>query len=117
MRDVTLKGRAKRMRREATGPERLLWSRLRADQLRGAKFRRQVVIGPYIADFACRTPVMLVVELDGETHATQEEYDAMRTCFLESRGYRVLRFSNDDVMSNIDGVLTSIAEALPPSLL
>jgi very-short-patch-repair endonuclease len=114
LRNQTLIGRAKRMRREATAPERLLWSRLRADQLLGARFRRQVVIGPYIADFACRTPVMLVVELDGGTHATQEGYDAERTRFLESRGYRVLRFSNRDVMSNTDGVLTAIAEALPP---
>jgi very-short-patch-repair endonuclease len=115
MRDRTLIGRAKRMRREATEPERLLWSRLRADQLLGTKFRRQVVIGPYIADFACRTPVMLVVELDGETHATQQGYDAERTRFMESRGYHVLRFANHDVMANMDGVLTAIAEALPLS--
>jgi very-short-patch-repair endonuclease len=117
MRSEKLLNRAKRMRREATGPEQLVWSQLRADQLYGAKFRRQVVIGPYIADFACRTPVMLVVELDGDTHATQQEYDAERTRCLESRGYRVLRFTNHEVMSNIDGVLTAIAEILPPPLL
>jgi very-short-patch-repair endonuclease len=58
------------MRREATTPERALWACLKSDQLLGAKFRRQAVIGPYIADFACRTPVKLVVELDGETPLT-----------------------------------------------
>jgi very-short-patch-repair endonuclease len=114
MRSETLLNRAKKMRREATPPERKLWAHLKADQLHGARFRRQVVIGPYIADFACRTPVMLVVELDGDTHAAQEEYDAARTRFLESRGYRVLRFTNRDVFENLEGVLTAIAAALPP---
>ena len=111
MRNQKLIGRAKQMRREATPPERKLWVHLRADQLQGAKFRRQVVIGPYIADFACRAPVMLVVELDGDTHGMQEAYDAERTRFLESKGYRVLRFSNRDVMQDIEGVLATIAAA------
>jgi very-short-patch-repair endonuclease len=114
MRDEGLIGRAKRMRREATPPERKLWAHLRADQLLGAKFRRQVVIGPYIADFACRTPVMLVVELDGDTHGSQESYDAERTRFLESKGYCVLRFANRDIFQNMEGVLATIAAALPP---
>lgn len=85
---------------------------LKADQLNGARFRRQVVIGPYIADFACRTPVKLVVELDGDTHGVQEGYDAERTRFLKSRGYLVLRFSNRDVMQDIENVLVTIAAAL-----
>ena len=117
MRNQTLVGRAKQMRRESTPPERKLWARLKADQLAGAKFRRQVVIGPYIADFACRTPVMLVVELDGDTHGAQEAYDAERTRFLESRGYSVLRFSNRDVMQDIEAVLATIADTISPSLL
>ncbi|MBP6379342.1 MAG: endonuclease domain-containing protein [Sphingorhabdus sp.] len=100
------------MRREATPPERKLWAYLKADQLGGAKFRRQVVIGPYIADFACRAPVMLVVELNGDTHGAQESYDAGRTRFLESKGYRVLRFSNRDVMQDIESVLATIAASL-----
>ena len=112
MRDQTLLNRAKQMRREATPPERKLWAYLKADQLGGAKFRRQVVIGPYIADFACRAPVMLVVELDGDTHGAQESYDAGRTRFLESKGYRVLRFSNRDVMQDIESVLATIAASL-----
>jgi very-short-patch-repair endonuclease len=100
------------MRREATPPERALWARLKSDQLDGAKFRRQAVIGPYIADFACRSPVMLVVELDGDTHGMQSEYDAMRTRYLESRGYRVLRFSNRDVLQNREDVLATISACL-----
>jgi very-short-patch-repair endonuclease len=116
MRNQTLLDRARRMRREATPSERALWRHLKSDQLGGAKFRRQVVIGPYIADFACRSPVMLVVELDGETHGAQEAYDAERTQFLESKGYRVLRFANRDVLQNLEGVLDTIAMRLNPSL-
>ncbi len=100
------------MRREATTPERALWACLKSDQLLGAKFRRQAVIGPYIADFACRTPVKLVVELDGETHGVQTGYDAKRTDYLESRGYRVVRFSNRDVLRNREDVLATIALSL-----
>jgi very-short-patch-repair endonuclease len=117
MRNQTLLERARKMRREATPPERALWRYLKSDQLDGARFRRQVVIGPYIVDFACRTPVMLVVELDGETHGAQEDYDAERTRFLGSKGYRMLRFSNRDVRQNIEGVLEAITLALIPSLL
>jgi very-short-patch-repair endonuclease len=114
MRNQTLLERAKRMRREATPPERALWRYLKSDQMNGAKFRRQVVIGPYIADFACRTPLMLVVELDGDTHGMQENYDAERSKFLEGRGYRVLRFANRDVLQNIESVLETIAANLNP---
>jgi len=102
------------MRRELTGPELKLWLELRAKRFEGAKFRRQVVIGRYIADFACRNP-MLIVEVDGETHAERGEADQLRTQFLERRGYRVIRFSNSEVMGNLEGVLHSIAEALRDS--
>jgi len=117
LRDQTNLARARQMRREPTPPERKLWARLRADQLGGAKFRRQVVIGPYICDFACRTPMKLVVEIDGETHGVQEAYDAERSAFLEKRGYRVLRFSNRDIMQDIESVLATIAAELSLSLL
>ena len=103
------------MRRVPTGPERVLWLELRARRFNNAKFRRQVVIGPYIADFACRTPTMLVVELDGDTHSESGAYDARRSDFLEERGYRVIRFANSDVTANLDGVLMAIAEALGES--
>jgi very-short-patch-repair endonuclease len=100
------------MRREPTPFEQKLWSALRAKRFHGAKFRQQAVIGRYIVDFACRIPRMLVVEVDGDTHALQGAYDEHRTALLESRGYRVLRFTNQDVGTNLDGVLTMIAEAL-----
>jgi very-short-patch-repair endonuclease len=100
------------MRRELTEPERRLWHALRAGRFEGAKFRRQVVIGRYIADFACRTPKMLVVEVDGETHREAAAYDGRRTADLQERGYDVIRFTNDDVMRNMDGVLSTIQRAL-----
>ena len=116
MRDQLLIQRAKRMRHEPTEPEQLLWSALRARRLDPAKFRRQVVIGNYIVDFACRTPVNVVVEIDGETHDFQQKYDGRRTVDLEALGYRVLRFTNTEVMTNLGGVLASIAETIasPP---
>ncbi len=116
MRDQRLLGYAKRMRRELTPAEQKLWSHLRAKRFESAKFRRQVVVGPYIADFACRIPRMLIVEVDGDTHAESGAYDDERTRFLTGRGYRVVRFSNSDVMKNLDGVLFAIAAALetPP---
>jgi very-short-patch-repair endonuclease len=95
-----------------TAPERRLWLRLRAKGLCGAKFRRQQVIGPYIADFACRSPTMMVVEVDGETHAEIGGWDAARSASFEGQGYRVLRFANRDVMANPEGVLAVIAAAL-----
>ena len=116
MRDQMLLERALSMRRELTAPERLLWHALRAQRLDCAKFRRQVVIGRYVADFACRIPKMLIVEVDGETHAGQEEYHLARSICLRERGYEVTRFTNSDVMTNLDGVLVTIQEALrtPP---
>jgi very-short-patch-repair endonuclease len=100
------------MRRELTPAERKLWYALRAKRFKGAKFRRQVVIDRYIADFACRIPGMIVIELDGDTHAGQESYDEDRDAALRARGYRVLRFANRDVDSNLEGVLTMIGAAL-----
>jgi len=104
------------MRRELTGPERRLWHALRAKRFEGAKFRRQVVIDRYIADFACRIPKMLIIEVDGDTHAGQAAYDKARTEFLRKQGYDVMRFTNLEVMGNLDGVLVTIQEALrtPP---
>lgn len=115
MRDRRLLEYAKTMRREMTETERRVWGQVRAHRLNGIEFRRQTVVGRYIADFTCRSPAMLVVEIDGETHVGQEDYDLVRTAFFEARGYRVLRFSNDDVMANLDGVLISILSALADS--
>ncbi|HKP34105.1 MAG TPA: DUF559 domain-containing protein [Sphingomicrobium sp.] len=114
MRNQTLLKYAKRLRTEQTPFEQKLWYALRAKRFGRARFRRQVVIGRYIVDFACRIPCMLVIEVDGDTHGLQETYDAKRTAYLEEIGYRVLRFTNHDVGTNFEGVLMTIASALGP---
>jgi very-short-patch-repair endonuclease len=103
--------RARRLRRDATPAEKRLWSSLRGSNLGGTKFRRQQRLGPFIADFACQS-ARLVIEVDGDSHAEQIDYDARRTEFLVREGYRVLRFSNRDVMSNLEGVCRAIELAL-----
>ena len=115
MRDPRLTEYAKSMRKQLTEPEQRLWLALRAKRFGHTKFRRQKVIGHYIVDFACRDP-MLVIELDGDTHAGREAYDRERTLFLENQGYRVIRFINSDVMGNLDGVLAALDEVIhtPP---
>ena len=102
--------KAKQLRRDMTKAERALWSILRNSQLNGAKFRRQQPIGPFIADFACQER-QLIIEADGGQHAIGES-DANRTRFLENKGYRLLRFWNNDVLSNLDGVAATISAAL-----
>jgi len=111
MRDARLTRHARSMRKEMPEPERRLWLELRAQRLLGVKFRRQKVIGQYIADFAANQP-KLVIELDGDSHASQVDYDATRTRFLENEGYAVIRFTNRDVMSNMEGVLHVIASEI-----
>ena len=101
---------AKRLRREVTDAERKLWSALRNRQLGGAKFRRQQPIGPYIADFVCQE-LRLIIEADGGQHAIGNS-DERRTAFLQSKGYRLLRFWNNDILANLDGVAGVIAAAL-----
>ncbi|TPG22744.1 endonuclease domain-containing protein [Sphingomonas koreensis] len=115
MRDPRLIEFAKHMRREPSEPEERLWLALRAKRFEGINFRHQKVIGRYIADFSSRDP-MLVVEVDGDTHATQHEYDASRSQYFESQGYQVIRFTNSDIMTNLEGVLQSLQTALgqPP---
>ena len=92
-------------------PERALWHILRAHRLQDIKFTRQVEAGPYYIDFAARLP-RLAIELDGDSHATAEQYDSIRTRWLEAQGWRVIRFTNGDVMTNPDGVATAILLAL-----
>ena len=114
--EIQSRGRAKQLRRTMTKAEVLLWAHLRRNAM-GAKFRRQHPIGPYIADFAC-VERMLVVEVDGATHATPEErtHDRVRTALLNAQGWRVLRVQNSDVYENLDGVWRTIEAALshPP---
>ena len=102
--------RAQRLRREMTDAERKLWTILRARQLGGAKFRRQQSIGPFSADFVCQE-ARLIVEADGGQHA-ENVGDVRRTAFLESKGYRVLRFWNNDILQNLEGVAESVLGAL-----
>jgi very-short-patch-repair endonuclease len=106
---------ARAFRAELTEPERRLWARLRRRQIEGLHFRRQMPIGPYIVDFACGEH-RLVVEVDGDTHADTQAYDDARSTYLEQRGWRVLRFWNNDVTGNVDGVIGRILEALQSPL-
>ncbi len=104
--------RARQLRRDATAPERALW-RLLYPLRQTHNFRRQVPLGPYYADFACHA-LGLVIEIDGDTHGSEQarRYDAARTRFIEAEGYRVIRFTNDDVLSNAEGVFDSITTAI-----
>jgi very-short-patch-repair endonuclease len=101
--------RARALRRNATDTERALWRVLRERQL-GWRFRRQFVIGPYIADFAC-PEARLVIEADGSHHAAPGDHDR-RDAFLERTGWRVLRFWDNEILENRDGVLQRIIETL-----
>ena len=102
---------ARHLRREMTNAERHLWFFLRNRALMGHKFRRQLPIGPYIVDFAC-IQARLIVELDGGQHVSAGVADTTRTAHLQSRGYRVLRFWNNDVLTRTDAVMMAIHAAL-----
>ena len=103
--------RARDLRRHMTEAEQQLWQMLRSRQTEGYRFRRQVPIGGFIADFACHA-ARLIVEIDGGQHDPSSESEASRTRFLEGEGYRVLRFWNNEVLDNSEGVRPAIAEAL-----
>ena len=104
--------RARELRNNATNTERALWQILRDRQL-GWRFRRQFVIAPYIVDFAC-PDARLLVEADGGQHAEPGDHDR-RDAFLEDKGWRVLRFWNNDIVENRDGVAGRILEILGPA--
>jgi very-short-patch-repair endonuclease len=108
-----LRSNARALRKNSTDAERILWSELRDHRLNGASFRRQVPIANYIVDFMCHA-ARLVIELDGGQHFSdgQEAADAKRSTMIEAKGFRVLRFSNHDVMTNRAGVLEVIAAAI-----
>ena len=103
----------KKLRKNQTEPEKKLWQYLRNKQLKGNKFFRQYGIGEYIADFYC-PKLKLVIEIDGESHFNDEaiEYDRIRTEYFNSLGIKVIRFTNTEVMKNIEGVLIKILEKL-----
>ncbi|UAB78683.1 endonuclease domain-containing protein [Erythrobacter sp. SCSIO 43205] len=98
--------RARTLRREATPAERILWEHLSRSQ-QGAKFSRQMPVGPYYADFLCRE-LKLVIELDGYSHDVAPERDVVRDQWMKAEGYIVLRFTNADVHENIEGVIKTI---------
>jgi very-short-patch-repair endonuclease len=109
----TLRGRAKTLRQDMTDAERIVWHTVRAHRLNGAAFRRQAPIGPYVVDFVCHA-VKLVIEVDGGQHfePRQIAHDRRRHGYLATQGYRVLRFTNLDVIKNKSGVLETIAAAI-----
>ena len=118
------RGRAKQLRKAMTRAETLLWRYLKANRIDGLGFRRQVPIQNYIADFACFS-AKLIVELDGETHDFEERQkaDQNRDDFFVSEGFQVLHFTNEQVMSNLEGVVEVIRQTAasricgsPPSL-
>src|SRR5207253_5810287 len=101
--------RARDLRNDMSGTERRVWYRLRRRQLAGFKFRRQVPIGPYFADFACLS-ARLVIEVDGPHHL--EESDALKTAYIEARGYRLLRVPVSHIDESMDSVLDTIDREL-----
>jgi very-short-patch-repair endonuclease len=118
------RGRAKNLRRAMTRAETLLWRYLKAHHVDGLGFRRQVPMQSYIADFICHA-ARLVIELDGESHdfESSQRRDRTRDAWFESQGYVALRYTNDEVLTNLAGVVENIRETvaarasgLPPSL-
>ena len=105
-----LNKRAKELRRNMTPVEKILWDKLRHNHLNGFQFRRQQIIDGYIVDFYCHAKA-LIVEVDGDIHDHQIEYDAERDAHLTSRGFRILRFSNDEAHHELENVLQKILEA------
>ena len=103
-------GRARQLRQGDNMAEALLWNELKAKRLGGYKFVRQVPIGPYFADFACRSG-RLVVELDGSQHA-DSEYDRRRDAFMRAQGYSVIRFWSSDALKNLESVCMTILAVL-----
>lgn len=98
---------AKNLRKNSTDAENLLWSRLKARQIEGFKFRRQEPVGSYIADFVCFEK-QIIIEVDGGQHGLKGSNDSKRDDWLRSQGFKVLRFWNNDALSDIEGVLEKI---------
>jgi len=106
-----MKRNSRSLRREMTDAEKLLWRHLRMEQFDGYKFRRQHPVGKYILDFVC-LEASLVLEVDGGQHAEDSDKDGIRTRWLEDKGFRVMRFWNNDVLSNVEGVKLAIWNCL-----
>ncbi|WP_319523815.1 endonuclease domain-containing protein [uncultured Desulfosarcina sp.] len=102
---------ARRLRKNQTDAEQCLWQQLRGRSLVGLKFRRQHPVGPYICDFVC-VDQKLIIEIDGGQHATNREKDAVRTAYLQSQGFRVIRFWNHEVLAATEAVLERILKRI-----
>ena len=111
MRNPKAQQRAQVLRKRTTDTERLLWSHLRRRQLQGYRFRRQVPIGNYIADFVC-IEARLIIELDGSQHQDQRVYDEQRTRYLEQRGFKIFRVWDNQAFTETQSVLETIANML-----
>ena len=102
--------RAKNFRREMTPAEKILWKELRTNKLNGLHFRRQQIVHGYFADFYCHQHE-LIIELDGGVHEFQKVYDAQREEYLRALGFRIIRFTNEEITGNLKGVLQKIVDA------
>ena len=100
---------AKELRREMTPAEKILWKQVKANKLHGLHFRRQQIIHGYFADFYCHQHE-LIVEVDGPIHDLQREYDVEREDYLKALGFRIIRFTNEEVAKDLNGVLQKIVE-------
>jgi very-short-patch-repair endonuclease len=103
--------RARELRNNPTDAEAKLWQALSARKVGGVRFNRQVRVAPFICDFVTRT-LKLIIEIDGGQHAVQIEEDTSRTRYLEAKGYRVIRFWNNQILENLDGVVAEIERVL-----
>jgi very-short-patch-repair endonuclease len=108
---MDIRQKARQLRVNSTDAEYRLWRQIRNRQLKGCKFRRQMPVDHYIVDFVC-AELKLIIEIDGGQHAEARLYDAERTEYLQSKEYQVVRFWNNEVLGNTDGVLERIAEIL-----
>lgn len=109
--DPVQRKRAKSLRANMTDAERRLWGHLRAHRFEAFHFRRQVPIGPFIADFVCHR-AKLIIEVDGGQHSETDAGDARRTAWLNNAGYRVMRFWNFEILTGLEGVMDAIHAAL-----
>ncbi len=109
--DEVLKERARHLRKNMTDAEQKLWQNVRQRQLNGLKFRRQVIVGEYIVDFAC-FEAKLIIELDDGQHAENTHYDDKRTQYLTQQGFQVVRFWNHEVLNQLDAVLERVLKKL-----
>ncbi|MFA6100364.1 MAG: endonuclease domain-containing protein [Patescibacteria group bacterium] len=114
--DHILKDRRRDLRARSTDAERLLWQKLRGRQVCNLKFFRQFSVGPYILDFYCPEK-KIAIELDGSQHTTEQgvAYDVERTAYLTGKDVKVMRFWNNEVLTNVDGVVMKVLEVVKPN--